>query len=55
MSSLCQNPELCIICLLYCSDSASYCFEVNMLISLVGTLTQIRMEVGSIIFHARGP
>ena len=58
MSSLCQNPELCI-CILYLniifSDSASYFFEMSMLIILVGTLTKLRMGVGCITFPGMGP
>ena len=58
MSSLCQNPEL-FICILYqniiFSDSASYFFEMSMLIILVGTMTQLRMWIGCITFPRMGP
>ena len=58
MSSLCQNPER-FICILYQNiifrDSASYFLEMSMLINLVGTLTQLRMEVGCITFPGMGP
>ena len=38
-----------------CSDSASYFFEMSILIILVGTLTQIRMGLGCITFPDIGP
>ena len=57
MSSLCPNLEIRIQ-LLYqitnANDSAFYFFEIIVLISLEGTPTQIRMGIGSIIFHASG-
>ena len=58
MSSLCQNPEI-FICTLYlitiCSDSDSYFLEISIPIILVGTLIQIRMGLGCIIFPGIGP
>ena len=57
MSSLCQNPER-FICILYqniiFSDSAAYFLEMSMLIILVGTLTQLRMEMGCTTFPGMG-
>ena len=58
MSSLCQNPEI-FLCILYlvtiCRDSASYFFEMSILIILVGTLAQIGIGLGCITFPGIGP
>ena len=48
-----------IICILHlitiCSDSASYFFEMSILIICVGTQTQMRMGLGCTIFPSIGP
>ena len=58
MSSKSPNLEICIHFLysvtIY-NDSAFYFFEIIVLISWEGTPTQIRMRVGSITLHPRGP
>ena len=57
MSSLCQNLEICINFLYsvtISNDSAFYFFDIMVLFSLEGTLTQIRFGVVSITFHASG-
>ena len=55
MSSLSPNLEMCIHFLysvtIY-NDSTFYFTEIIVLISWEGTPTQIRMQVGSITFHA---
>ena len=57
MSPLCPNLEICI-CFVYSftipNASAFYFIGIIVLISCIGTQTQIRMGIGSITFHARG-
>ena len=57
MSSLWPNLEICIrfvYSFTISYVSAFYFIEIIVLISWIGTQTQIRMEIGSIMFHARG-
>ena len=57
MSSLCPNLEICIrfvYSFTIPNASAFYFIEISVLISWIGTQTQIRMGIGSITFHARG-
>ena len=57
MSYLCPNLEICIrfvYSLTIPNVSAFDFIEISVLISWIGTQTQIRMGIGSTTFHARG-
>ena len=56
MSCLCPNLEICIrfvYSFTIPNAPAFYFIEIIVLISWIGTQTQIRMGIGSITFHAR--
>ena len=57
MSSLCPNLEICIrfvYSFTIPNASAFYFIEIIVIISWIGSHTQIRMGIGRITFHARG-
>ena len=57
MSSFCQNLEICIRFVdspTIPNASAVYLIKILVLISWIGTKTQVRIGISSITFHTRG-